>query len=58
MYFTFVMVFILTAILLALDSDFEDIHLDLRAILAPITLGWASIIVIFIIMLAKASKGY
>ncbi len=48
------MVFLLTAVLLALDADFEDIELDLRIILAPITLGWASIVMIFILMLTKA----
>lgn len=52
------MTVLFSAVLLAIKMDIKDVNYDLRVILAPISIAWAALIIVFIIMLMRANKFY
>ncbi|CDW90048.1 UNKNOWN [Stylonychia lemnae] len=53
--FTFIMAALILAVLLALKSDIYQLDFDIRVILAPITLAWAVLMIILIVMISQVS---
>eukprot|EP00347_Sterkiella_histriomuscorum_P001426 403372083 len=56
--FLFIMTVLFSAVLLALRMDIKEINYDLRLILAPISIAWIGLLVVFLINVYKARKYY
>jgi hypothetical protein len=52
------MIAIATPVLIAIVEDIEEMRYDLRIILAPISLAWILLILVFVFILVEIKKGY
>ena len=52
------MVAIFTPILIALNEDVQAIKYDLKVILAPLSLAWVGLIVVFILIVLTINRSY
>lgn len=56
--FTFVMVFICTPILIALNADIHRVKIDLRIIMAPVSLAWVALVPVLLMILRCIDRNY